>query len=40
MFDGAHWDEEEQAGKHPTIQTIFENLTPETEYPSTATTVG
>ena len=29
MFDGAHWDEEEQAGKHPTIQHIFENLTPE-----------
>ncbi len=28
VFDGAHWDEEEQAGKHPTIQTIFENLTP------------
>ena len=21
VFDGAHWDEEEQAGKHPTIQT-------------------
>jgi DNA-directed RNA polymerase subunit beta len=32
VFDGAHWDEEEQAGKHPTIQTIFENLTPETEH--------
>ena len=29
MFDGAHWDEEEQAGKHPTIQSIFENLHPE-----------
>jgi DNA-directed RNA polymerase subunit beta len=29
VFDGAHWDEEEQAGKHPTIQRIFENLTPE-----------
>ncbi|MGZ3481594.1 MAG: DNA-directed RNA polymerase subunit beta, partial [Myxococcaceae bacterium] len=29
VFDGAHWDEEEQAGKHPTIQHIFENLTPE-----------
>jgi DNA-directed RNA polymerase subunit beta len=26
VFDGAHWDEEEQAGKHPTIQQIFENL--------------
>jgi DNA-directed RNA polymerase subunit beta len=34
-FDGAHWDEEEQAGKHPTIKKIFENLHPEaagTEY--------
>src|SRR5688572_10935161 len=33
VFDGAHWDEEEQAGKHPTIQTIFQNLTPESQYP-------
>jgi DNA-directed RNA polymerase subunit beta len=29
VFDGAHWDEEEDAGKHPTIQRIFENLHPE-----------
>jgi DNA-directed RNA polymerase subunit beta len=29
VFDGAHWDEEDQAGKHPTIQQIFEHLTPE-----------
>jgi len=29
VFDGAHWDEDEAAGKHPTIQSIFENLTPE-----------
>ncbi len=29
VFDGAHWDEEEQAGRHPTIQTIFQNLNPE-----------
>ncbi len=29
MFDGAHWDEEDQAGKHPTIKKIFENLRPE-----------
>jgi DNA-directed RNA polymerase subunit beta len=28
-FDGAHWDEEDQAGKHPTIKKIFENLHPE-----------
>ena len=26
VFDGANWDEEEKSGKHPTIQTIFENL--------------
>ncbi len=25
-FDGAHWDEENQAGRHPTIKHIFENL--------------
>jgi DNA-directed RNA polymerase subunit beta len=29
VFDGAHWDETEDAGRHPTIQAIFENLTPE-----------
>ncbi|MCB9373953.1 MAG: DNA-directed RNA polymerase subunit beta [Microthrixaceae bacterium] len=29
VFDGAHWDEEAEAGKHPTIKTIFENLVPE-----------
>ena len=29
VFDGAHWDEDEQAGKHPTIQSIFENLNPD-----------
>ena len=29
MFDGAHWDEAEDAGRHPTIQQIFENLRPE-----------
>ena len=29
MFDGAHWDEEADAGDHPTIQTILENLNPE-----------
>jgi DNA-directed RNA polymerase subunit beta len=26
VFDGAHWDEEEQAGKHPTIQQALSNL--------------
>ena len=29
VFDGAKWDEEELAGRHPTIQTIFKNLRPE-----------
>ena len=29
VFDGAHWDEEDEAGKHPTIQHILENLRPE-----------
>jgi len=33
VFDGAHWDEEHRAGKHPTIQRIFENLNPESPYP-------
>jgi DNA-directed RNA polymerase subunit beta len=33
VFDGAHWDEEEQAGKHPTIQKIFHHLKPESPYP-------
>ncbi|MDG2112561.1 MAG: DNA-directed RNA polymerase subunit beta, partial [Actinomycetota bacterium] len=29
VFDGAHWDEEELAGKHPTIQQALEKLRPE-----------
>ncbi|MGI9603941.1 MAG: DNA-directed RNA polymerase subunit beta, partial [Acidimicrobiales bacterium] len=29
VFDGAKWDEVEQAGRHPTIQSILENITPE-----------
>ena len=29
VFDGAHWDEIEDAGGHPTIQQILENLNPE-----------
>ena len=29
VFDGAHWDEEEEAGKHPTIQQILQHLNPE-----------
>jgi DNA-directed RNA polymerase subunit beta len=28
-FDGAHWDEEEDAGKHPTIRQLFERIVPE-----------
>jgi DNA-directed RNA polymerase subunit beta len=31
VFDGAKWDEEDQAGDHPTIQSLLENLRPETE---------
>src|SRR5690606_28408037 len=33
VFDGAHWDEEEDAGKHPTIQKIFGALHPESADP-------
>jgi DNA-directed RNA polymerase subunit beta len=29
VFDGAHWDEDEAAGKHPTIQNILKNLNPD-----------
>ena len=29
VFDGAHWDEEDEAGRHPTMQRIFETLHPE-----------
>ncbi|MEY2885344.1 MAG: DNA-directed polymerase beta subunit, partial [Actinomycetota bacterium] len=29
VFDGAHWDEDEAAGPHPTIQSILKNLNPE-----------
>ncbi|MBM3729281.1 MAG: DNA-directed RNA polymerase subunit beta [Actinobacteria bacterium] len=29
VFDGAHWDEAEAAGRHPTIQSIFTNLNPD-----------
>jgi DNA-directed RNA polymerase subunit beta len=29
VFDGAHWDETEQAGRKPTIQHLFETLEPE-----------
>ncbi len=25
-FDGAHWDEEEDAGRHPTIKQVFDRL--------------
>jgi len=30
VFDGAHWDEEEDAGRHSTIKEIFLNLNPQT----------
>ncbi|MGH9076093.1 MAG: DNA-directed RNA polymerase subunit beta [Acidimicrobiales bacterium] len=29
VFDGAHWDEEAESGRHLTMQQIFERLTPE-----------
>ena len=29
VFDGAHWDEDDQAGSHPTIQSILRNLNSE-----------
>jgi DNA-directed RNA polymerase subunit beta len=29
VFDGAHWDEVDKAGRHPTIQRIITELTPE-----------
>jgi DNA-directed RNA polymerase subunit beta len=29
VFDGANWDEEEDAGKHPTIKKIFEDMRPD-----------
>ncbi len=32
VFDGAHWDEEDQAGKHPTIQQILTHLHPESAH--------
>jgi DNA-directed RNA polymerase subunit beta len=28
VFDGAHWDEADKAGRHPTIQDIFDEVTP------------
>ncbi len=28
-FDGAHWDEEANAGRHPTIQQVFGTLNPD-----------
>ncbi|MGH9070629.1 MAG: DNA-directed RNA polymerase subunit beta, partial [Acidimicrobiales bacterium] len=29
VFDGAHWDEEDKAGRHPTIRRVFETLRPD-----------
>ncbi len=29
VFDGAHWDEEAQSRRHPTIRRLFETLNPE-----------
>jgi DNA-directed RNA polymerase subunit beta len=35
VFDGAHWDEADKSGKHPTIVEIFQNLNPEGQQPAT-----
>ncbi|HEX4865013.1 MAG TPA: DNA-directed RNA polymerase subunit beta, partial [Acidimicrobiales bacterium] len=43
VFDGAHWDEAEDAGRHPTIKRIFETLEPEapgTDYGSSGRLIG
>jgi DNA-directed RNA polymerase subunit beta len=43
VFDGAHWDEEGEAGRHPTIQKVFETLHPEapgTDYGSGGRLMG
>jgi DNA-directed RNA polymerase subunit beta len=43
VFDGAHWDEEEEAGRHPTMQQIFETLNPEapgTDYGNQGRLIG
>jgi DNA-directed RNA polymerase subunit beta len=29
VFDGAHWDEQEESGRHPTIRQLLEKLNPE-----------
>ena len=29
VYDGAHWDEEDRSGDHPTIQKILQNINPE-----------
>jgi DNA-directed RNA polymerase subunit beta len=29
VFDGAHWDEEDRSGDHPTIQKVLQNIRPE-----------
>ncbi|HEV2360772.1 MAG TPA: DNA-directed RNA polymerase subunit beta, partial [Acidimicrobiales bacterium] len=35
VFDGAHWDEEDDAGRHPTIRKVFEGLCPDSADGST-----
>jgi DNA-directed RNA polymerase subunit beta len=35
VFDGAHWDEEDDAGRHPTIKRVFEGLRPDAADEST-----
>ena len=43
VFDGAHWDEEHEAGRHPTIRRVFETLHPEapgTDYGTNGRLIG
>ena len=43
VFDGAHWDEEHEAGRHPTIRRVFETLNPEapgTDYGANGRLIG
>jgi DNA-directed RNA polymerase subunit beta len=42
VFDGAHWDEEDEAGRHPTIQQLFEDINPDlgAEHGTTGRLIG
>jgi DNA-directed RNA polymerase subunit beta len=43
VFDGAHWDETDEAGRHPTMQQIFGRLqaeAPDTDYGRSGRLIG